>query len=236
MSARALALGGATAALLVGALPARPPRPPRADGRHMLALGRLGSPRSLAAVLVLALAAGAVLPPLGLGALVVPLARRWLRARRSRSERARALGRALPDTVDLLLLAVGAGLSVPLALPLVARRAPEPVGEALRAAEQAAAAGQPLGQSLLDELVPLGDRAAALAHVLHDHLRYGVPLAPALERSALELRLARRRAAEESARRLPVRLLAPLLLCILPAFVLLTVVPLLVAALRALPR
>ena len=63
-----------------------------------------------------------------------------------------------------------------------------------------------------------------------------MPLVPGLERAGLELRLARRRRAEEAARRLPVRLLAPLLTCVLPAFVLLTVVPLLVAALRSLPR
>ena len=81
----------------------------------------------------------------------------------------------------------------------------------------------------------LGDRAHALAHVLGDHLRYGVPLLPGLERTGLELRLDRRRAAELEARRVPVRLLAPLVTCVLPAFALLTVVPLLAASLEALP-
>jgi tight adherence protein C len=104
------------------------------------------------------------------------------------------------------------------------------------AAERAAAAGRPRADALLDELVPLGDRAAALAHVLADHLRYGVPLVPGLERLGLELRLHRRRRAEEEARRVPLRLLAPLLTCVLPAFGLLTVVPLLVASLKSLPR
>ena len=71
--------------------------------------------------------------------------------------------------------------------------------------------------------------------MLVDHLRYGVPLLPALERTSLELRLDRRRAAELEARRVPVRLLAPLVTCVLPAFALLTVVPLLAASLDALP-
>jgi tight adherence protein C len=62
-----------------------------------------------------------------------------------------------------------------------------------------------------------------------------VALAPGLERLSLELRLDRRRRAEIEARRVPVRLLAPLVVCVLPAFALLTVVPLLVASLRALP-
>ena len=42
--------------------------------------------------------------------------------------------------------------------------------------------------------------------------------------------------AEEAARRLPVQLLFPLVLCVLPAFVLLAVVPLLLAAVPQLPH
>ena len=71
--------------------------------------------------------------------------------------------------------------------------------------------------------------------MLVDHLRYGVPLLPALERTSLELRLDRRRAAELDGSPRPVRLLAPLVTCVLPAFALLTVVPLLAASLEALP-
>jgi Flp pilus assembly protein TadB len=194
------------------------------------------APRQLAGAGVAALAVGLVAPPLALAVLVWPWARRHLADRRLRSARLRDLSTALPETVDLLLLCTGAGLSLPLALPLVADRAPEPVGAALRAAQVAADAGSGRADALVAHLAPLGDPAAALAHVLVDHLRYGEALGPGLERAALELRLARRRRAEEEARRLPVRLLAPLLTCVLPAFVLLTVVPLLVAALRSLPR
>jgi tight adherence protein C len=150
--------------------------------------------------------------------------------------RERAIAAGLPDAVDLLLLCAGAGLSLPLAHPLVAARVLPPVGEALTGAADAASAGAVRADALLAALVPLGDRAAALGHVLVDHLRYGVPLVPALERLGLELRLDRRRRAEEEARRVPVRLLAPLLCCVLPAFGLLTVVPLLVATFRSLPR
>ena len=96
-------------------------------------------------------------------------------------------------------------------------------------------AGRARADALGDQLAPLGERAHALADVLRDHLRYGVPLLPALERTSLELRLDRRRAAEVEARRVPVRLLFPLVTCVLPAFALLTVVPLLAASLDALP-
>jgi tight adherence protein C len=197
-------------------------------------LARL-APKEIAAAGLGALVLGLVTPPLALVAVGTPFALR-LRSTRARDRAAaRDVSVALPDAIDLLLLCAGAGLSLPLAHPLVATRAPEPVGAALRASDVAAEAGGARADALIAALVPLGDRAAALAHVLADHLRYGVPLVPGLERLELELRIGRRRRAEEEIRRVPLRLLAPLLCCVLPAFGLLTVVPLLVASLRSLP-
>jgi tight adherence protein C len=179
---------------------------------------------------------GVLAPPLGSAPVVIWIGRGHLRTRRGRRVEEQAVTRGLPDVVDLLLLCAGAGLSLPLSHRVVADRAPPPVGAALGAAADASDGGRVRADALVEALAPLGDRAAALGHVLIDHLRYGVPLAPALERLGLELRLDRRRRAEEEARRVPVRLLAPLLLCVLPAFGLLSVVPLLVASLRNLPR
>jgi tight adherence protein C len=225
----AMLLGAATA-LVVGVALRRPllqrTRQPRRAARPV--------PRRAAVVVLLGVAAlvAPVLPPL---AVLAWWTRRRATAHRAQRARAAAVRRALPDVVDLLALASTAGASLPVAHPLVARCAPAPVGAALLAADAAAAAGRPRADALLDHLMPLGERARALADVLVDHLRYGVPLLPALERSSLELRLDRRRAAELDARRVPVRLLGPLVTCVLPAFALLTVVPLLAASLRALP-
>ena len=161
--------------------------------------------------------------------------RRPLADRRQGNQRADDIARALPDTVDLLILTSSAGLGLPLAHPLVAAHAPAPVGGALRAADAEAQLGRPRADALLAALEPLGERAHALGQVLVDHLRYGVPLLPALDRARFELGLDRRRRAELAARRVPVQLLGPLVTCVLPAFGLLTVVPLLGASLRALP-
>ena len=79
----------------------------------------------------------------------------------------------------------------------------------------------------------LGDLGAAvrpLVAALVAAERYGAAVGARLERLALDARLAHRRRAEEAARRLPVQLLFPLVGCILPAFGLLTVVPLLAAS------
>lgn len=189
--------------------------------------------RAVAAAVFVLLAV--VAPP---AAPLVPLAgwaRPRVRARREVLGRAREIRGALPDLVDLLLLSCSAGLALPVAHPLVAASTPAPVGPALAAAHDAATLGRPRADAVVTALAPFGERAHALAHVLADHLRYGVPLLPGLERSSLELRLDRRRWAELEARRVPVRLLGPLVLCVLPAFALLTVVPLLAASLDALP-
>lgn len=225
----------------------RPLGPPRARPAPLTALGRTlrRAARSTEADTALdrrvgrtAVAAAAllpVLPPLAVAVGATSWIRHRLRRVRARRDLERDVLDTLPDAVELLRLCCGAGIALPHAQPLVAEHLPPPVGPALLAAHRATGAGLPRADGLRQELGPLGDRAAALAHVLADHLHYGVPLAPALERLGLELRLDRRRRAEQDARRVPLRLLAPLVSCVLPAFGLLTVVPLLVASLQSLP-
>jgi tight adherence protein C len=182
--------------------------------------------------------AGALLiePPM---ALVVALGwwglPRWRRRRDAARFRWEVVA-GLPEAADLLALAVGGGLTVPLALSTAARWSTGPVGAALREADRRVA----LGARTVDvlEALParLGDPVRPLAAALLASERYGAPLAESLDRVAREARLERRRGAEERARRVPVLLLFPLVLCVLPAFALLTVVPLLVGSLPHLPR
>ena len=64
--------------------------------------------------------------------------------------------------------------------------------------------------------------------------RDGLPLAPALDRLAADARTTRRRLGEAAARRLPVRLIFPLVTCTLPSFVLLAIAPAVLGALSTL--
>ena len=155
------------------------------------------------------------------------------RARARRLARDREVRTALPDTVDLFRLAVGAGLSVHQAVDAVAHHAPAPVAATLAEARRRVDLGERLGDAL-EVLDDLGDPALALTAALRGAARYGSPLGAALERVAADARVLRRRRAEEDARRLPVQLLFPLVLCVLPAFGLLAVVPLLLASLQSL--
>ncbi len=141
-----------------------------------------------------------------------------------------ALRAALPDVVDLLRVAVGAGLSVHQSIEVVAACAPEPVGAALRDVRRQVALGMRLGDAL-EGLYALGDPARPLVSALIGAARYGSPLSQALDRVVVDARILRRRRAEERARRLPVQLLFPLVMCVLPAFGLLAVVPLLAGSL-----
>ena len=156
-----------------------------------------------------------------------------LRHRSQRVRRERAVRGALPDAVDLFRLAVGAGLSVHQAVDAVAPRAPAPIDATLSEVRRRVGVGVRLGDAL-DVLDDLGDPVLPLAAALRGAARYGTPLGPSLERVGADARVLRRRRAEEEARRLPVQLLFPLVVCVLPAFGLLAVVPLLLASLGSL--
>ena len=157
-----------------------------------------------------------------------------VRARKSERRRLLRIERDLPEVVDLLLLAVGAGLSVRQATAAVARRSTTLLGSELGRAVAEADRGRRLADALDEVPSRAGDAVRPLVGALAASERYGAPLAPALDRLAAEVRATARRRAEEAARRVPVKLLFPLVLCILPAFALLTVAPLIASALRSL--
>ncbi len=157
--------------------------------------------------------------------------------RRSARER-RAIEAGIPDVIDLYAVGVAAGLNVRLATLAVASRAPPgPLRTVLAEVDGALASGARLGEILERMPSRLGSGGTAtrpLFAALLDAERYGTALGPTLDRLADDARRRRQRRAEESARRLPVKLLFPLVTCILPAFGLLTVAPLIAGGLRAL--
>ena len=196
---------------------------------------RLQVDRRLPVIAVAALLAVGGLPVVALAVLVAVHVHPRLSARRADARRRWAVVDAVPEAADLLALSVAGGLTVPPALPAAARWSPDPVGPALAVATAAIDLGRPAGDALEDLAAELGPPARPLIDVLLASERYGAPLAAGLERVAREARLERRRRGEERARRVPVLLLFPLVLCVLPAFGLLTVVPLLVGSLPELP-
>lgn len=145
-----------------------------------------------------------------------------------------AVASQFADVIDLLALTVGAGYNVRLALGAIADRAPHAWRPALAACVEQVERGRAVADTLDALPAVLGDGCRPLVRALVSAERYGAPLLPALDRLAREARTDRRHRAEEAARRVPVKLLFPLVLCVLPAFGLLTVAPLLAGALDAL--
>jgi tight adherence protein C len=173
--------------------------------------------------------AGVVMLSLGIMAMVV---RRGRAGRRMRSEMA-AIERSLPDAVDLLRLAARAGTSIHLLIPVVLPRLPESLRSSFAEVQRRVARGERLGDAL-DALDSLGEPGEPLVALLRSAAFDGTSLSHGLDRIADDARLIRRRRAEQAARRLPVQLLFPLVICVLPAFVLLAVVPLVAASIGGL--
>jgi tight adherence protein C len=149
--------------------------------------------------------------------------------RRARGDDA-IVARELPVVLDLLGVAVGAGCTPYLAVEVAARWSPAPLADAFADVLRTCALGLDF-EAALDTAAHTTPRLRPVADALLSSDRLGVPAGPVLGRLADEDRTALRRAAEAHARRIPVRLLFPLVFLVLPAFVLLTVVPGLAAGL-----
>lgn len=158
-----------------------------------------------------------------------------MRPARAVARRARRRGiELLPDLVELIVIAVRAGATPTAALALVAPYAPAPLRPALAEAQHRLRRGQRLGDALPVLVELLGTEATVFVDALVTADRYGLPLAPVLDRLADDIRGERRRRAEAQARTLPVKLAFPLVVCTLPSFVLLAIVPALLGAVSTL--
>jgi pilus assembly protein TadC len=148
-------------------------------------------------------------------------------ARRRRQEAA-GLEREIPLAADLLAMALSAGLTPYLALAVVARCVPPRIGGHLTALPAAP------GGRLVDALEAEAGACPALEPMLRTLIaseRFGAPAAPGLVHLAAEGRARARQDALARARRASVHLLFPLVFLVLPAFLVLTVAPVLLAGL-----
>lgn len=141
---------------------------------------------------------------------------------------------ALPDTIELVVVAIRAGHSPTGAMRAAARLSDPALTPAFEAFEHRLARGGAFADALGAFGETIGPAARPLVDAMATADRYGLPIAPTLDRLITEARAERRRRAAESARRLPVALSFPLVVCSLPAFVLLAIVPAVLGAVIAL--
>lgn len=153
-----------------------------------------------------------------------------LEARRRR----RQIALDFPDVVDMFVLLVHAGLTPRHAIDELARRGPLSCRRSFEHVRERADRGGSFADSLPILVDELGQHAVALVDLVGAADRYGLPFAGVLEQLAAEARATRRRLDEAAARSLPVKLSFPLVACTLPSFVLLAIIPAVMAALSSL--
>jgi len=155
-------------------------------------------------------------------------------ARRGRARRAEMEFR-VPDLVELLVATTEAGLAPPVALARSSEVLRGPLGDELRRAVAEIGLGVPW-RAAMDGMVERTQVASLrrLAGALSRSSRLGASVRATLRGVADELRAERRTRAEEMARQAPVKMLFPLVFLILPAFLLLTVGPVVLATVHSL--
>jgi len=133
-------------------------------------------------------------------------------------ERTERIRRTLPDALDLLSISVEAGLSFDAALAQVARKTTGPVAdEFFRVLQE-----MQIGLGRADAMRALGDRTdlpelRTFVTAMVQAESFGIPVASVLRIQSREMRVRRTQRAEELAQKVPVKILFPLIFCILPS-------------------
>lgn len=141
-------------------------------------------------------------------------------------DRKKEILRTLSDTLDLLTISVEAGLSLNASIAQVVKNVPGVLSSEFARMLQEIQLGVPRSEAFrhlaertdVDEL-----NAFALAMIQADI--FGVSIASVLRTQALQLRIKRRQAIEAKAQQTPVKIVFPLILCILPALFVVIVGP-----------
>ncbi len=151
-------------------------------------------------------------------------------------QRQQLIRRSFPDALDLLQVTIQAGLGLDAALQRVGDemlRACPPLADEINLMVLELRAGKTREQALQDfsERLDL-DYVRAFTTVLSQSLRFGTSISDALEVFSTDMRNARMMAAEEKANKLPVQMSMVLVLCMLPAVLVVALGPVAIRAIR----
>ncbi|MCB5282096.1 MULTISPECIES: type II secretion system F family protein [Micrococcaceae] len=132
-------------------------------------------------------------------------------------ERQATIGLELPDTLDQMTIAVEAGLGFDAAMSRTGQNGKGPLAAELVRTLQ----DMHIGMSRREAYLALADRTGApdlrrFVNAILQADRYGISISAVLRTQASEMRRKRRQRAEEQAMKIPVKVLFPLMLCILP--------------------
>jgi tight adherence protein C len=140
--------------------------------------------------------------------------------------RADRMRKELPDALDLLTISVEAGLGFDAAMSQVARQTEGPLAEEFFRVLQE----MQIGMGRTDAFRAMADRTnvddiRTFVTALVQADAFGIPIANVLRVQAKEMRIKRTQRAEEQAQKVPVKILFPLIFCILPTLFIVVIGP-----------
>ncbi|WP_426938699.1 type II secretion system F family protein [Pseudarthrobacter sp. S3] len=142
------------------------------------------------------------------------------------AERQKAIEMELPNTLDQMLISVEAGLGFESAMARAGQNGKGPLAEELVRTLQ----DLQVGRSRKDAYLAMAQRTdvpdlRSFVRSVVQADAYGIGLAGVLRTQAKQMRVKRRQRAEEKAMKLPVKVLFPLMLCILPVLFIVIIGP-----------
>jgi tight adherence protein C len=154
------------------------------------------------------------------------------------THRRRELFENFPDALDLMRICVEAGLGLDAAIARVGeelRRNSEALYDELHLVGLELRAGASRDRALRNLALRMGlEEADALVAMLVQAERFGTSVADSLRVHSDSLRIKRRLRAEETAAKVPVKLLFPLIFCMFPAFLVVLLGPAFISIYRIL--
>jgi tight adherence protein C len=204
--------------------------PPAWDAERVIAFKVIGAAVGLVAGFLIAttllhLSGFTMLVVVGLLSIAGFLLPDSMLARKVEERQKEVLG-TLSDTLDLLTISVEAGLSLNAAIAQVVQNVPGVLSAEFARMLQEIQLGVPRSEAFrqLAERTDVEElNSFALAMIQADV--FGVSIASVLRTQAAQLRIKRRQAAEAKAQQTPVKIVFPLILCILPSLFIVIVGP-----------
>ena len=141
-------------------------------------------------------------------------------------KRKEVIANSLPDAIDMLQMCVSAGLAFPAALSKVAETQSGPVAEEFSRVTTEVQ----LGRSRSEALSGMAERTQEknvqrFVSAMQQVSTFGIPILNVLMEQAQEMRSTRRESARERGQKVPIKILAPIMLCFLPTVIIIVLGP-----------
>lgn len=180
----------------------------------------------LFALVIVSKSGGPLMLLVGIGAIVLGYFVPDLLIYNHAIKRQEQIQKALPDTLDQIVISIEAGVGFEAALTRSAEKGNGPLAdEFIRLIQDVS-----LGMSRREAYLALADRTSVdelrnFARAIVQAEQYGVSIASVVRTQAREMRISRRSRAEARAQQVPVKILMPLMLCVLPVLFIIVLGP-----------